>query len=234
MLTGVDAPEAVSVAEAAKGQVTTVEPSRGERAIVRRVSEARATVPDVELGAVVDVSAWPPATSFPTAALVRASALALRAFPRANGSYRDGRFELYSRVNVAVVMPAADGYLAPTVFDADRKSAAEIDPELSELTRRALAGELTSPELAGATFTVTNLGGHRIARVTPILNPPQAAALAVGAVRAVPVVREDGLVAGRQLELALACDHRILYGEMAAAFLERLVSSIESSDPATL
>jgi pyruvate dehydrogenase E2 component (dihydrolipoamide acetyltransferase) len=225
---------AVGVAETAKGSTTIVELSRGERAIVRRVAEARATVPDVEYGAVVDASAWAaPGSSWctiPTAALVRAAGLALREHPRANAAYRDGHFELYSRVNVGVTIAASDGYLTPTVFDADLKSLAEIEAELASLQARALAGELTPPELAGGTFSVLNLGSSGTARATAVLIPPHASALAAGAVRPAAVVRSGEVVPGHQLELTLACDHRILYGAHATGVLDRLVSLLSEPE----
>ncbi len=221
----------------AKGTTTVQELSRGERSIVRRTAEARATVPDLELGAVADVSVWASrdggrSFALPTAALVRACALALRAAPRANGAYRDGRFELYSRVNVGVVIAAADAYATPTVFDADRKSLAVIEAELGDLTARALAGELSAPELAGGTFTLANLGLDGVARGTIIPIPPQAAALAAGAARPAMIVREGAAVAGYELELTLTSDHRILYGSHAATFLNAIVTLLE--DPESL
>jgi pyruvate dehydrogenase E2 component (dihydrolipoamide acetyltransferase) len=219
--------------ETAKGSATTIELSRADRAVVRRAADARATVPDLELTAVADLSAWEPFqgpwASCPTAALVHAAAVALRAFPRANGAYRDGRFELYSRVNIAVVMPGpGEAQVAPTVFDADQHSRAEIEAMLIDLERRAVADELTPPELAGATFTVANFGARGIARAQVLPTPPQAAALAAGAIRAVPVLRADGLVApGRTIELTLVSDHRILYGTRAAKVLELIVATLE-------
>src|SRR5947209_8093845 len=187
----------------AKGAVTVVEATRAEQALIRRVAESRATVPDVEIGAVVDASAWAghDAARIPTPALVRAAATALREHPRANAAYRDGHFELYERVNVAVVMPAADGYAAPTLFDADRRSPPELADELERLGLAAAAGELVAADLAGATFTVANLGARHVTRASVIPVPPQAAALAAGAIRAVPVVRDDRVVPGLTAEL---------------------------------
>ena len=120
------------------------------------------------------------------AVLARACALALRQVPRANGAYRDGRFELYSRVNVGVTVDTPEGYVAVTLFDADRKSAIELEAELERLSARARSGELTPPELSGATFTLTNLGRYGVAGATAVIVPPHAAALAAGAVRAAP------------------------------------------------
>jgi pyruvate dehydrogenase E2 component (dihydrolipoamide acetyltransferase) len=199
------------------------EPDRSERMIARRSAEARATIPDLELSAEVDVE---PSTAS-TACLVRACALALREVPRANGAYRDGRFELYSRINVGVIVASEECYVIPTVFDADRKSLSELTAEIAKLTERA--GELSPPELAGATFTLSNPGALGVASATPVVIAPQAAALAAGAVREVPVIRDGALVPGHSMTLTLACDHRILYGAQAARFLTAVKARLEAS-----
>ena len=98
-----------------------------------------------------------------TAILVRACALALRAEPYANGAYRDGRFELYSRINVGVVVTGEDAYVIPTVFDADEKGAAELGREIDELRAGALGRTLPAPAFAGGTFTVWDAGAHGLA-----------------------------------------------------------------------
>jgi pyruvate dehydrogenase E2 component (dihydrolipoamide acetyltransferase) len=211
------------MAETLKGETTVLEPTRAERAIARRTAETRATVPDLELGADVDIE---PALAVAVAhdcslqaVLVRACALALRAHPRANAAYRDGRYELYSRVNVALTVETEDGYLSPTVLDADTKPLPVLSSELATLIERARAGELTPPELAGATFTLTDLAAWGVARAGAMVSAPQAAALAAGAVRAVPVVHGGAVVPGHMLSLTLAGDSRILFGAHAASFL---------------
>jgi pyruvate dehydrogenase E2 component (dihydrolipoamide acetyltransferase) len=214
-----------------KGETTSVEPDRLERAIARRVAETRATVPDFELGTDVSADAcldlarehgWSL-----TAILVRACATALREFPRANGAYRDGRFELYSRVNIGVTIPTDDGQVTPTVLDADTKSPGQLGEEMERLGKGARAGELRPPELAGATFTFSDLGAYGVHRPGALITPPQSAALAAGAVHGVAAVRDGALFPGHELSLALACDHRILYGARAAAFLARVAELIE-------
>ncbi len=114
--------------------------------------------------------------------VVKACALALREHPRANGAYRDGRFELYSRVNVGVAVAARDALVVPTVFDADRKGLRQIATESRALAERVRDGPITPPELSGATFTVSNLGMYGIDSFSAVINPPQAAILAVGAI----------------------------------------------------
>jgi pyruvate dehydrogenase E2 component (dihydrolipoamide acetyltransferase) len=155
--------------------------------------------------------------------VVKASALALREFPRANGAYRDGRLELYSRINVGVAVAGQNALVVPTVFDADRKGLREIAAQARELAAKVRDGTITPPELSGGTFTVSNLGMYGISNFAAVINPPQAGILAVGELKPKPVVRDDGeIVARRLMGLNLACDHRILYGADGALFLKRV------------
>jgi pyruvate dehydrogenase E2 component (dihydrolipoamide acetyltransferase) len=209
----------------AKGEVRVEQPDRVQRTIARRSAESRATIPDVELTAEVQLPADAPDPT--TAALVRACALALKDVPRANGSYRDGAFELYSRINIGVVIAGEDTYAIPTVLDADQKSVNEIAAELERLATRAVAGELSAPELAGATFTLWHPGADGVASATPVIVPSQAAALAAGAVREVALVRHGAAQPARAMTLTLACDHRILYGTPASRFLGRIKTLIQ-------
>jgi pyruvate dehydrogenase E2 component (dihydrolipoamide acetyltransferase) len=160
--------------------------------------------------------------------VVKASALALREHPRVNGSYRDGRFELHGRVNVGIAVAADEALLVPTVFDADVKSLGAIAAETRALAEQCRAGSITPPQLGGGTFTVSNLGMFGVTAFTAIVNQPQAAILAVGALRRRPVVRDDAIVARHTLHLRLSCDHRILYGADAARFLARVCAHLES------
>jgi pyruvate dehydrogenase E2 component (dihydrolipoamide acetyltransferase) len=210
-----------------RGEVEIVEPTAAERTIGRRAAESRATIPQLELGVEVEMDGVVSLGASSTAVVLRACALALRETPRANGAYRDGHFELYSRVNVAVVI----GAQAPTVFDADTKSIEELSDELGGLAARAERGELTSPELSSATATVSDLGLLGIDRPS-ILPLGGQTAIAVGAIRQRPVVRETAIVPGQIMQLTLVCDHRILYGAAAARFAARLKQLLE--DPATL
>ncbi len=226
--------------ETAKGQTTYEELSKIQATIARRMAESKATAPHFYLRATVDMSRALEARQRIKAAagegdvipsfndmVVKACALALREHPRANGAYRDGRFELYSRVNVGVAVAARDALVVPTVFDADRKGLRQIASESRALAQRVRDGQITPPELSGATFTVSNLGMYGIDSFSAVINPPQAAILAVGAIKERPVVR-DGQVAGAHLmALDLACDHRILYGAPAAELLARIRSLLE-------
>jgi pyruvate dehydrogenase E2 component (dihydrolipoamide acetyltransferase) len=129
-------------------------------------------------------------------------------------------------VNVAVALPGPDGWISPVLHDADTLTVAELAAAVERLGTRAAAGELTPPELAGATFTLTDLGRHPVTRSGALLVPGQAAALAAGAVRAVPVLHDGTVVAGRQIALTLACDARILPAPPAAEFLGAIAAAL--------
>jgi pyruvate dehydrogenase E2 component (dihydrolipoamide acetyltransferase) len=225
-------PPAMDVATASlKGDTTIEEPDRAGRAIARRSAEIRATVPDLELSVEADAGALLTRAEAEgcstTALLIAACAGALRAFPRVNGAYRDGRYELYSRINVGVVIQTAQTPVTATVLDADTRSAAELDAELARLAARAHSGELTPPEQAGATFTFEDLAESGVHRAAGLVRPSQAAILTAGAIRAVPVLRDGAVGPGHELTLTLACDHRIVFGALAAGFTQRVTELVQ-------
>ena len=225
----------------AKGEAAPHQLSRLQQTVARRMSESRATVPDFELHCEVDMAAAvelrghlrevaDPPPSY-TDFIVKAAALALREFPRVNASYRDGAVETYDRVNVGIAVAADDALLVPTIFDADRLSLGEIGRTARELATRVRAGSISPRELAGGTFTVSNLGMYGVDSFSAVINPPQAAILAVGSLKRRALVLEDGELAARPtIMLALACDHRVLYGADGARFLDRLRGLLERPD----
>lgn len=159
--------------------------------------------------------------------VIKACALALRDHPRANASFRDGQFELYGRVNVGFAVAADDALMVPVVADAAEKSLGQIARETHQMAGRARSGDLTPPELAGGTFSVSNLGMFGVDTFTAVLNPPQAAILAVGALAQRAVVVDGALAAGWRMTVNLTCDHRILYGADAASFLATIRERLE-------
>jgi pyruvate dehydrogenase E2 component (dihydrolipoamide acetyltransferase) len=215
----------------AKGASSVHPLSRPQQTIARRMAESRATVPDIELRAEVqahelaDLRERLREVTDPSPTIndliVKASALALRAFPRVNAAYRDGAVETFERVNVGFAVAAEETLLVPTIFDADSKPVAEIARVAHTLVARARDGSITPAELSGATFTVSNLGMFGIDSFSAVINPPQSAILAVGAMRPRAVVDQESgeIVARPTLQLTLACDHRVLYGADGARFL---------------
>src|SRR2546428_4148522 len=228
--------------ETAKGEVEVVDLNRLQQTVARRMAESKATVPHFYLSTEIDMSESVkvrgqlkelageerPAPTF-NDMIVKACALALREFPRANGAYRDGKVELYSRVNVGVAVAAREALVVPTIFDADRKSLGEIAAETRALAEKVREGTVTPPELSGGTFTVSNLGMFGVTNFAAVINPPQAALLAVGALEPKAVAdRETRRVVVRDvMGVTLACDHRILYGADGARFLARIRELLE-------
>ena len=226
--------------ETAKGQVETVELTKVQQTIARRMAESKATAPHFYLEAEVDMSRAVEGRARLKAAagegdvvpsfndmIVKACALALREHPRANGAYRDGKVETYSRINVGVAVAAQEALIVPTVFDADAKGLRQIAAETRALAQRVRSGEITPPELSGGTFTVSNLGMYGITNFAAVINPPQAAILAVGSIFERPVVREGEIATAHLMPVNLACDHRILYGADGAEFLARVRELLE-------
>lgn len=218
----------------AKGEPEIEEPTRAERTIARRAAESRATVPELELRDEVEMTACAQLRTRNgasiTAMLARACALALRDVPRANASYSDGRFELYPRVNIAVAVPTEDSEVLATLHDADRRSIEELDVQLSQLARAAAEGKLTHAQLSGATFTLWDMGRYGVASANAPVQPPQAAAIVAGAVREGAISRGGALEAGLTMTLTLVCDHRILHGAQAAAFLATVKERLEQPE----
>jgi pyruvate dehydrogenase E2 component (dihydrolipoamide acetyltransferase) len=222
--------------------------SGSQALIARRMTNSHAEVPDFSLQIEIDMSqamalrrrleeetrpddgdAHPAPTV--NDILVKACAQSLREFPLANGSFEDDQFQLHPQVNVGIAVATDDSLVVPTVFDADRRSLPEIAQITRDLAAKVRAGTITPAELSGATFTVSNLGMYGIRSFTAIINQPQAAILAAGAVEERAAVR-DGRIEPRPLMSAtLACDHRILYGAYAARFLARIREVLEQPAP---
>ena len=226
--------------ETARGDVSHEELTKLQRTVARRMAESKATAPHFYLTADVDMTRAVEARarikeSAPDDGIVpsfndmviKACAIGLREFPRANGAYRDGALELYSRVNVGVAVAAQDALVVPTIFDADRKGLRQIAEDVRGLAGKVRDSKISPPELSGGTFTVSNLGMFGVDSFSAVINPPQAAILSVGAINEKPVVRDGEIVPGRIMSVTLACDHRILYGADGAEFLARVRSLLE-------
>jgi pyruvate dehydrogenase E2 component (dihydrolipoamide acetyltransferase) len=228
-------PVASGSPETAKGSVEVIELTKLQQVVSRRMSESKATAPHFYLTTEVDMSAAVAARarikeisaegevvpSF-NDMVVKACAIALRKFPRANGAYKDGRFELYSRINVGIAVAANDALVVPTIFDADKKGLREIAADARSLAGKVRDGGITPPELSGGTFSVSNLGMYGIKSFGAIVNSPQAGILAVGEIADRPVVKDGQVVPGKLMEMTLSCDHRILYGADGAEFLAEI------------
>jgi pyruvate dehydrogenase E2 component (dihydrolipoamide acetyltransferase) len=231
---------------AAGPDVEVIDPSRMQATIARRMTEAKSTVPEftVTVEARVDEAvkmrqqlkdSVPGAEKVTmTDMLVRACALALRKFPEVNTSWVDGRFQRKRAVNIGLAVAPSQGMglLVPVVHDADLKDLVQISIESRQVIERARSGRPNEGDLSGATFSISNLGMFGVDEFVAIINPPEAAILAVGAIKDVPVVEEGRIVPGKVMRMTLSVDHRVFYGATAAQFMAEVRRLVEN--PVTL
>jgi pyruvate dehydrogenase E2 component (dihydrolipoamide acetyltransferase) len=226
--------------------VEVIDPSRMQATIARRMTEAKSTVPEftVTVEARVDEAvkmrqqlkdSVPGAEKVTmTDMLVRACALALRKFPEVNTSWVDGRFQRKRAVNIGLAVAPSQGMglLVPVVHDADLKDLVQISIESRQVIERARSGRPNEGDLSGATFSISNLGMYGVDEFVAIINPPEAAILAVGAIKDVPVVEDGRIVPGKVMRMTLSVDHRVFYGATAAQFMAEVRRLVEN--PVTL
>ncbi len=228
-----------AAAPAVAAEDVEVELTATQRTIVERMSRSRCEIPEFTVEAEIDMEAAAalradlralgrePLPSF-NDLVVRAAALALRDFPNLNAAFVDDHVVRFGRVNVGIAVATEDSLVVPTIFDADRTPLLDIAVRARELSDRVRRKAITPDDVRGGTFTISNLGMFGVRRFNAVINPPQAAILAVGEVSRRAVVDEDGRIVARlRMEVALSCDHRVVYGAEAARFLQRLRELLE-------
>jgi pyruvate dehydrogenase E2 component (dihydrolipoamide acetyltransferase) len=160
--------------------------------------------------------------------VLKAVAASLVDHPQLNVSWDDGERILHGRVNLGVAIALDDGLITVTVVDADAKALSAIAAEVADKAARARSGRLAPGDVAApSTFTVSNLGMYGVEQFTAVINPPEAAILAVGAAVPTPVARDDGIVVRQVMKVTLAADHRVVDGAAAAEFLATLRRKLE-------
>jgi pyruvate dehydrogenase E2 component (dihydrolipoamide acetyltransferase) len=159
--------------------------------------------------------------------VVRACALALLEHPGVNASFQGEAIRVFHHVHMGIAVALDEGLITPVLRDAHAKSLAQLAIDSRDLAERARARKLRAQELSGATFSISNLGMFDVTDFSAIINPPEGAILAVGSVRTVPVVTENGLGVGRRMALTLSCDHRVMDGAMGAKFLRDVKRLLE-------
>jgi pyruvate dehydrogenase E2 component (dihydrolipoamide acetyltransferase) len=160
--------------------------------------------------------------------LVKACATALQMHPGINVSWAGDRILRHERIHIGIAVALEGGLIVPVIHDADRKGLRQISTEAKALIARAREGRLSSEQISGGTFTISNLGMFGIDQFTAVINPPEAAILAVGATAREPVVVGDDVAIRSQMKLTLSIDHRPLDGATAAAFLQTLKGLVEA------
>jgi pyruvate dehydrogenase E2 component (dihydrolipoamide acetyltransferase) len=159
--------------------------------------------------------------------VVKASALALREFRNLNASIQGEEVVRHGEVNIGVAVALDEGLLTVVARDADRKGVQDLSKEIREMVGRARQGRVRPEDIEGSTFSVSNMGMFEVDHFIAIINPPEAAILAVGSVREVPVVREGALAVGKRMKLTISADHRVTDGAEAARFLQAVRELLE-------
>ena len=159
--------------------------------------------------------------------IIRACALTLLHHPGVNASFQGESIRVFHRVHMGIAVALEEGLITPVLRDAHAKSLVQIAVEARDLAERARQRKLRTQELSGATFSISNLGMFDVRDFSAIINPPEGAIVAVGAVRKVPVVTEDGLGVGRRMALTISCDHRVMDGAMGARYLQDVKKLLE-------
>ncbi|HEX3641710.1 MAG TPA: dihydrolipoamide acetyltransferase family protein, partial [Ktedonobacteraceae bacterium] len=206
-----------------------------QKTIARRLTESKQTVPHFYIGNEIDMTEVLKLRQELNVALtgegikisvndliVKACALALEKFPEVNGSYKDGQFVLHKRINIGIAVDVPSGLVVPVIRDANTKALRVIAREAKALAAKAQTGKLTSTELDGGTFSISNLGMMDVTDFVAVINPPQAAILAVAATRKTFVPIDDQPVIREIMHVTLSADHRILYGATVARFLKEV------------
>jgi len=162
--------------------------------------------------------------------ILKAAAAALRKNPEVNSTFSGGNYIIYDEVNVGLAVSLEGGLIVPIIFGCDRLRIIDIARKRIELVDKAREGKLNLEEISNGTFTVTNLGMYGIRSFSPIINPPQAAILAVGEIYAEPAVVKGKVEPGSFIDLSVSCDHRIIDGMAGARFLKSVKELIENPE----
>ncbi|MEK7277557.1 MAG: dihydrolipoamide acetyltransferase family protein, partial [Chloroflexota bacterium] len=228
-----------SVASVPSVDEKTVPLTKLRAAIARRMIESKTSVPhfyvtsDVDMDAVMTLrkqlndmlgeSGKLSVNDF----ILKAAALALRDFPNLNASFGGDRLIRHGHIHLGIAVSVEGGLLTVVVKDADAKSLSQIGAESKAMAARARAGKVKPEDVEGSTFTLSNLGMFDVDSFTAIINPPEAAILAVGSVRQTPVVRDGALTVGQMMKATLSADHRATDGAEAAQFMQSFKKKLE-------
>lgn len=230
--------KAGAVAVAGQEEFRDEPASQMRKTIARRLLESTSSAPVFYLNIEVDMdnaiasrnamNAIPDTKISFNDLVIKASAVALRKHPQVNTSWLGDKVRYYSHIHVGMAVAVDDGLIVPVIRFADQKTLSQIAAEAKDLGKRARDKKLQPADWEGNTFTVSNLGMFGIESFTSIINQPASCILSVGAIRQVPVVKNNMVVPGNTMMLSLACDHRTVDGATGAAFLQTLKTYIEN------
>jgi len=207
--------------------------------IAKRLSESKQTVPHFYVTMEIDMAAAAqfraqlnalendrPQISY-NDLIIKACATALRKFPVVNSQFTGEGILQPEGIHIGLAVALDEGLIVPVVRDADQKSLIAIAGELAPLIERARAGKLLPVEYSGGTFSISNMGMFGVKNFIAVINPPESAILAVGAVQQRPVVKDGQLAVGTVMEVTLSADHRVVDGAVAAQFLREVKRLLE-------
>jgi pyruvate dehydrogenase E2 component (dihydrolipoamide acetyltransferase) len=160
--------------------------------------------------------------------IVKAAAMSLLKHPWVNASYQDKHVRFYEQADIGVAVAIDEGLITPVVRGANLKGLAEISAEIRDLAEKAKAKKLQPDQYTGATFSISNLGMMGIKEFTAIINPPEAAIIAVGGANSIPVVRDGDVVVRSIMNVTMSCDHRVVDGATGAKFLQTFKQMLET------
>lgn len=220
------------------GTFVEVPHSNMRSTIARRLSESKSTIPHFYLTANcrmerllalrAEINADAPRRISVNDFIVRAVAVALREVPAANVGWTDTAMRQYTQADIAVAVSTDSGLITPIVRAADRKPLSVISAEIADLATRARAGRLRPDEYQGGSFGISNLGMFGATEFSAIINPPQAAILAIGAIQSVPVAQDGEIRVGQVMRCTLSVDHRAIDGALAAQWLAAFTRLLEN------
>jgi pyruvate dehydrogenase E2 component (dihydrolipoamide acetyltransferase) len=234
------APQPVAApAPAREGDFQDVPLTQMRKTIARRLSESIGPIPtfyltaEYDLGRVAELR-----TAMQTMGdefkvsfndiILKAVATSLAQHPEVNAHWLGDRIRYYNRVHLGMAVATEDGLIVPVIFDADKKRMSEISADAKQLAKLARERKLKPEQFTGSTFSVSNLGMFGIDQFTAIINPPEAAILAIGAVEDKPVVVDGELQVRKRLRVTMSCDHRVIDGAVGARFLQTLRRMLEN------
>lgn len=212
--------------------------SQMRKAIARRLSESKFTSPhfylsmeinmDQAIEARKSINEFAPVKISFNDFIIKAVATALRENPKVNSSWLGDRIRYNHHIHIGIAIAVDEGLLVPVLKFADGKSLSQISSAVKVFAEKAKSKKLQPQEMEGNTFTISNLGMYGIDEFTAIINPPDACILAVGGIKAVPIVKDGKIIAGNIMKVTLSCDHRVVDGAKGSEFLKSLKTMLEN------
>ena len=232
------APKAAAVrASVSTDNYEDIRVSQMRKTIARRLAESKYSAPHFYLTITLDMdkamasrkamNEFSPVKISFNDLVVKAAAMALRQHPAVNSSWLGDTIRMNRNINIGVAVGVEEGLLVPVLQNADQKSLSQLSSETKIFVEKAKSKKLTTADMSGNTFTISNLGMFGIEEFTAIINPPDACIMAVGGIKAVPAVVNGELAIANQMKVTLSCDHRVVDGVVGAKFLNTFKSLIE-------